>query len=121
MVFMNILFQRVEITRKSHTRWRMQYKKGGSKPFLFNKAIVFTYGEEFFFFFFCFWRDKIPIHIYSFLKAIPLLATFLIKAKTSFKYSLYLIALLLIKEAFTHNLFVFQATLSINLFVCSIL
>lgn len=78
----------------------MQYKRSGSKPFLFNKDIVFTYGKECLLFYFIFlWRDKNPIHIYSFLKVIPLLAPFLIKAKTSFKYSWYLPALLLIKKA----------------------
>jgi hypothetical protein len=46
---------------------------------------------------------------------------FLIKAETSFKYSWYLLTLLLIKEAFTYSSFAYRATLSINLFVCSIL
>jgi hypothetical protein len=67
------------------------------------------------------WRDKIYIHLYSSLKLIPLLATFLMKVETSFKYSWYLLALLLIRESFTCSSFAFQAILSINLFVCSIL
>lgn len=52
--------------------------KSGSKPCSFNKGKqflqrVFTCG------------DKIPITLYSFSKSIPLLDTFLMKAKISFK------------------------------------
>jgi len=47
----------VEVTRKSHTRWIMQYKKGGFKPFL--------HMERSFFFFFAWGEIKflyISIH-----------------------------------------------------------
>jgi len=57
------------------------------------------------------WRDEIPIHLYSSSKLIPILATFQIKVETSFKHFWYLIAILAIKEAFTHNSFAFRATL----------
>jgi len=82
----------------------------GYKPFSFNKIQgIFT----------C--VDKIHIHLYSLSKAIPLLATFLMKAKTSFKYSFYLLALLWIGETFTHSLFSLRATIAINMFIFSIL
>jgi hypothetical protein len=120
----NLLFDKFEeifscvfISVKSHTCWRVQYKKMGLSLFHSIKTNSSYIWRRFSYI----WRDTIPIHIYSFSKAIPILATFLIKAETSFKYSSYLLALLLIKEAFTCNSFTSRATLSINLFVCSIL
>ena len=60
--------------------------KNRSKPFSFIKSKlfiqVFTYG------------DKTHIYLYSFSKAILMLATFRIKVETSYKFYLYLLALL---------------------------